>query len=140
MPSTQWLTTVTILAGYAVAAAAAQLPSPTPMQTSMPAVVHPSIPTVAPAADELRRRQLSSLTSRIGSAASNLDSAVSGAFNSVLSAAGSGIPSYVTSGVLPLEGLPTGTAVQSRLGLSDSDLAALPTQGISQSSHSFGHD
>jgi len=123
MPSTQWLAAATLLAGLAAA---------TPTQTHMPTVVAPSNPTITPAVDDLRRRQFGSLTSKIGSAASNVDSAVTGVFNSVLSAAGSGLPSYVTGGVLPLEGLPTGTAVQSRLGLNDGDLAALPTQGKSQ--------
>jgi len=120
MPSTQWLAAA-LLAGMAAA---------TPTQTLMPTAVAFSVPAITPAFDDLRKRQLASLTSKIGSAAGDVDSAVTGAFNSALSAAGSGVPSYVTDGVLPLNGLPTGTAVQSRLGLSDDDLAALPTQGI----------
>ena len=121
MPSTQWLATATLLTGLAAA---------TPTQTIMPTAVAVSVPAITPAFDDLKKRQLASLTSRIGSAVSDVDSAVTGVFNSVLSDAGSGVPSYVTSGVLPLDGLPTGTAVQSRLGLSDDDVAALPTQGM----------
>lgn len=121
MPSTQqWLATATLLAGLAVA---------TPTQTPMPAAVIASVPSITPAIEYLARRQLASLTSALGSDASSLDSEVAGVYSSVLTAVGSNLPSYVTGGVLPLEGLPTGTAVQSRLGLNDSAVAALPTQG-----------
>lgn len=49
--------------------------------------------------------------------------------HSVLTGFGSDISSYVASGVPQFfQGLPTGTQVQSSLGISDSDLAALPTQ------------
>lgn len=121
MPSSQqWLATATLLTGLATA---------TPTQTPMPAAVIASVPSITPALGYLERRQLASLTSALGSDASSLDSEVAGVYSSVLTAVGSNLPSYVTGGVLPLEGLPTGTAVQSRLGLSNSDLAALPTQG-----------
>jgi hypothetical protein len=40
-------------------------------------------------------------------------------------------PSYIASGVPNFfQGFPTGTAVQSSLGISDSDLAATPTQAL----------
>ncbi|KAK0336283.1 hypothetical protein LTR02_009388 [Friedmanniomyces endolithicus] len=59
-------------------------------------------------------------------------SSVEGYANSVLSDLGSGIPSYVASGIPNyFQGFPTGKDVQSSLGLSDSDLAALPTQVLS---------
>jgi hypothetical protein len=48
---------------------------------------------------------------------------------SILDGLGSAIPSYVASGVPNFfQDFPTGTAVQSSLGLSDDDMAALPTQ------------
>jgi hypothetical protein len=55
---------------------------------------------------------------------SDIDSYVGG----VLSELGSAIPSYVASGVPEyFVNLPTGTAVMSTLGISSSDLAAVPT-------------
>ncbi|KAJ7066649.1 hypothetical protein C8F01DRAFT_1218625 [Mycena amicta] len=49
--------------------------------------------------------------------------------DSILSGLGSDIPSYVASGVPNFfQDFPTGTSVQSSLGLSDDDVAALPTQ------------
>ena len=54
---------------------------------------------------------------------------VTGAIDSVLSDLGSGIPSYVASGVPNyFQGFPTGADVKSKLGLSDNEIAALPTQ------------
>ncbi|KAJ7281609.1 hypothetical protein C8J57DRAFT_1298129 [Mycena rebaudengoi] len=50
--------------------------------------------------------------------------------NSILEGLGSAIPSYVASGTFP-----TGTAVQSSLGLSDADVAALPTQVLNLPSY-----
>lgn len=48
--------------------------------------------------------------------------------SSELGSLGSDVPSYVASGVPNFfQGFPTGSAVQSSLGLHDSDLAALPT-------------
>ncbi|KAJ7103141.1 hypothetical protein B0H15DRAFT_196460 [Mycena belliarum] len=56
--------------------------------------------------------------------------------NSVLKGLGSAIPSYVASGVPNFfQDFPTGTAVQSSLGLSDSDVAALPTQVLNLPSY-----
>ncbi|KAK3674521.1 hypothetical protein LTR78_005607 [Recurvomyces mirabilis] len=55
-------------------------------------------------------------------------SSVEGDINSVLSGLGSGIPSYVASGVPNFfQGFPTGQAVESSLGIGDSELAAVPT-------------
>ncbi len=49
--------------------------------------------------------------------------------NSVLGDLGSGIPSYVASGIPNFfQGFPTGGGVQSSLGLSDDQVKALPTQ------------
>lgn len=54
---------------------------------------------------------------------------VSGAIDSVLSDLGSAVPSYVASGVPNFfQGFPTGADVKSKLGLSDNEVAALPTQ------------
>lgn len=53
---------------------------------------------------------------------------VDGDVSSILGGIGSNVPSYVASGVPQWwESLPTGTQVQSSLGLSDNDLAATPT-------------
>lgn len=50
---------------------------------------------------------------------------------SVLKGLGSDIPTYAASGILPgFQNFPTGSAVQSSLSLSDSDVAALPTQAL----------
>lgn len=52
-----------------------------------------------------------------------------GGINSILSALGSDVPSYVASGVPNFfQGFPTGDKVKSSLGLNDSQIAALPTQ------------
>ena len=52
-----------------------------------------------------------------------------GDVNSILSALGSDIPSYVASGVPNFfQDFPTGDSVKSSLGLQDSQVAALPTQ------------
>jgi len=49
--------------------------------------------------------------------------------NGVLGSLGSDIPSYVASGVPNFfQNFPTGSGVESSLGISDSDLAATPTQ------------
>lgn len=52
-----------------------------------------------------------------------------GDINSILSDLGSGIPSYVASGVPNFfQDFPTGDKVQSSLGLDSNQVAALPTQ------------
>ena len=85
------------------------------------AVPHPMI-TAAPSLVELapskvQGRDIVSDISDIGGLGSYL-SGVVGTY-----------PSYIASGVPNFfQGFPTGTAVQSSLGLSDSDLAATPTQ------------
>ena len=49
--------------------------------------------------------------------------------HSILGDLGTNIPTYVASGIQPyFEVLPTGTQVQSSIGLCSSDVAALPTQ------------
>lgn len=54
---------------------------------------------------------------------------VDGAIHSVLGDLGSAVPSYVASGVPNFfQDLPNGLDVKKKLGLSDSDIAALPTQ------------
>jgi hypothetical protein len=82
--------------------------------------------------DIQRRQILDSLTSKLGSAASNLESAAAGAIKSVISGFGSDLPTSLTSlvgsGALALA-VPTASAVRSSLGLSDDDVDALPTQG-----------
>ncbi|MCJ1240793.1 hypothetical protein MMC14_008797 [Varicellaria rhodocarpa] len=56
-------------------------------------------------------------------------SGLAGDVNSILSALGSDIPSYVASGIPNFfQDFPTGSDVQSSLGLNDSQVSALPTQ------------
>jgi len=131
MPSMRLLASSVLLATLAAAS---------PTQTATPTAFVVSEPVITPAVNDLKRRQvLSSLTAAVGSVGGDVDSAVSGVFQSALSAVGSGLPSYVASGILPLENLPTGTAVQSSLSLSDSDVAALPTEGEENSHTVLGH-
>lgn len=60
---------------------------------------------------------------------SDLTSLAASYGESVLSALGSDLPSYVTDGILPGElNLPTGSAVMSSANISSSDLDAIPTQ------------
>jgi hypothetical protein len=122
MPSATWLLSSALLAAFAAAS-----PAPTPV-----VVGHPMITAAASLQDIQRRQILDSLTSKLGSAASNIESAAAGQIKSVISGFGSDLPtgltSLVGSGALPLA-VPTGSAVQSSLGLSDEDADALPTQG-----------
>lgn len=61
----------------------------------------------------------------------NIISDLASDVGSVLSALGSDVPSYVASGVPNFfQGFPTGSAVQSSLGLSDQQVAAYPTQAL----------
>lgn len=54
---------------------------------------------------------------------------LAGDVNSILSDLGSAVPSYVASGVPNFfQNFPTGDSVKSKLGLSDGEVAALPTQ------------
>jgi hypothetical protein len=60
---------------------------------------------------------------------SDLSSEIDSYVNTIFSELGSAIPSYVSNGLLPgLQNLPTGSAVESSLGISSSELAASPTQ------------
>lgn len=61
----------------------------------------------------------------------NIISDLASDVGSILSGLGSDIPSYVASGVPNFfQGFPSGDAVVSSLGLSDNELAALPTQAL----------
>jgi hypothetical protein len=93
------------------------VPAPVPAPTQpVAAVVQQRQPQTTPAAN---------LEQRSPDFADSVGSYV----NSVLSGIGSGVSSFVASGVPQWEvGLPTGTAVQQSVGASDSDLSAKPTQ------------
>ena len=59
----------------------------------------------------------------------NILSSVEGGINSILSQLGSDIPAFVASGVADFfQDFPSGSAVQSSLGLDSSQVAAYPTQ------------
>jgi len=91
--------------------------SPTPLPGATPtAPARVNVPTPQPTIFRARSRR-------------DILDDVGNAVDSVLSGLGSGVPSYVASGVPNFfQDFPTGTAVQSSLGLSDADVAALPTQ------------
>ncbi|KAJ7504449.1 hypothetical protein B0H11DRAFT_2154582 [Mycena galericulata] len=91
------------------------IPGPTPTSPRAHVPPPPPQPTVFTSNPRLTRR--------------NVLTDLDGDINSILSGLGSAIPSYVASGVPNFfQGFPTGTAVQSSLGLADADIAALPTQ------------
>ncbi|KAJ7043550.1 hypothetical protein C8F04DRAFT_1072484 [Mycena alexandri] len=101
--------------------------SPTPIPGATPtsplaAHAPPSRPTVFSSNPRVARR--------------NVLTDLDGDINSILSGLGSAIPSYVASGVPNFfQDFPTGTAVASSLGLSDDDLAAIPTQVLNLPSY-----
>ncbi|MCJ1223901.1 hypothetical protein MMC12_000544 [Toensbergia leucococca] len=94
--------------------ASAAVPRPAAVAQEQP-LITPSPATWDPTKTAKSRRDvLSDLTSDI---------------DSVLSGLGSNIPSYVASGVPNFfQGFPSGSAVESSLGINSSQLAALPTQ------------
>jgi len=101
--------------------------SPTPIPGATPtspiaAHAYPAQPTVFSSNPRVARRNI--LT--------DVDKDV----DSILSGLGSAIPSYVASGVPNFfQDFPTGTAVQSSLGLSDDAIDALPTQVLNLPSY-----
>jgi hypothetical protein len=100
------------LALLALVPFALAVPAPSPVAVPAP---HPMITARASLGD--RNIQHRDVFSSIKGAESYLTSVI-GAF-----------PSYVASGVPNFfQGFPTGSAVESSLGISDSDLAATPTQ------------
>jgi len=93
--------------------------SPAPIPAAAAAAEHPMI---TPSPSEWSPTK--TFNSRRG-----VVSDLEGDVNSVLSALGSNIPSYVASGVPNFfQDFPTGDKVKSSLGLNDSQIAALPTQ------------
>ena len=107
-----------------LAALPAALAAPAPAQVAV--APHPMItppPSLAPRMPP-SRVQLVHQRNIISSAASDL----AGLTSYVESLVGT-FPSYIASGVPNFfQGFPTGSAVESSLGISDSDLAATPTQ------------
>ncbi|KAJ7180607.1 hypothetical protein C8R46DRAFT_1210941 [Mycena filopes] len=101
--------------------------SPTPIPGATPTS---PMPTHAPS----RPTAFSSTPRAI--ARRNFLTDLDGDIDSILSGLGSAIPSYVASGVPNFfQDFPTGTAVQSSLGLSDDDMAAIPTQVLNLPSY-----
>ena len=97
-------------------ALAAPAPAPAAIPRPVTAVPHPMITARAELSDraELQDRDIISSIAGLGSYLSS----VVGTY-----------PSYIASGVPNFfQGFPTGSAVESSLGISDSDLAATPTQ------------
>jgi hypothetical protein len=100
-------------------ALAAPAPAPAAIPRPVIAAPHPMITARAELSDrtELQERDIISSISSIAGLGSYLSSVV-GTY-----------PSYIASGVPNFfQGFPTGSAVESSLGISDSDLAATPTQ------------
>jgi hypothetical protein len=88
-------------------------PSPRPAPAALPLAAPHPLPTASPV------EHTPSKTRR------DLRDSIS----SVLGSLGSSIPSYVAEGVADFfQNIPSGSAVQSSLGLDSSQLAALPTQ------------
>jgi len=107
------------LAALSLLAFPLTLCSPAPIPAAAAAAKHPMI---TPSPSEWSPTKTSK--SRRG-----VVSDLEGDINSVLSALGSNIPSYVASGVPNFfQDFPTGDKVKSSLGLNDSQIAALPTQ------------
>lgn len=93
--------------------------SPAPLQ---PAAAAPEQPLVTPSPASWEASK--TYKSRRG-----LVSDLAGDVASILGSLGSDIPSYVASGVPNFfQGFPSGDAVKNKLGLNDSEVAALPTQ------------
>lgn len=100
------------------------LANPTPAHVERVQITPAPIP-VHPEHVYYQRDIVDSVTSAVGSLASQAGNYA----ESVLSDLGSGIPSYVTDGILPgAVNLPTGSQVMSSAGVSSSDLEAIPTQ------------
>jgi hypothetical protein len=96
--------------------------SPAPSPRPQPNAVAPREPVITPSQVEYH-------PSRTWKSRRDILSDIDGDINSVLSGLGSGIPSYVASGIPNFfQDFPTGDNVKSSLGLDDSQLAALPTQ------------
>ena len=92
-------------------------PAPAPAEPTVfhgAAIAPVAEPTAAPDLELVRR---------------GLGSDISSYVDSVASKVGSGLSSFVNTGILDFpDGFPTGTAVESSLGISSSDLQATPTQ------------
>jgi hypothetical protein len=96
--------------------------SPAPSPRPQPDAVAPRAPVITPSQVEYH-------PSRTWKSRRDILSNIEGDINSVLSGLGSGIPSYVASGIPNFfQDFPTGDDVKSSLGIDDSQLAALPTQ------------
>ena len=86
-------------------------------------------PAAQPAANPVINEQVLATPSAVEWSPTKTRRDLAGDIKSVLGSLGSDIPSYVASGVANFfQDFPSGTAVQSSLGLDDSQLAALPTQ------------
>lgn len=111
---------IELLAATLLATGALAHPTYTPSHAEVALVTPAPIP-VHPEHLYYQRDIIDSITS-LGSRADSY-------LHSVLTALGSGIPSYVTEGILPGQvNLPTGSQVLSSANISSSDVAALPTQ------------
>ena len=95
------------------------LPEPTHFP-NRPAEQIPALVTASPASSNSPTRTYKNRR--------DILSDVGGDVSSILGGIGSNVPSYVASGIPQWwENLPTGTQVESSLGINDSDLAATPT-------------
>ena len=96
--------------------------SPTPLPQPDAVRAAPREPIITPSVAEYSPSRTFQVQKR------NFLSSVEGYAESIVSDLGSNIPSFVASGVQPyFQGLPTGDAVKSSLGLNNSQLAAVPT-------------
>ncbi|KAK5169063.1 uncharacterized protein LTR77_006372 [Saxophila tyrrhenica] len=103
---------------------AAATPAPSPYPDPNPDPISPRHPEITPSAVEYHPTRTYRHRRDLGDVFSDVESGV----NSVLSDLGN-LPSYVASGIAPFfQDYPDSSAVQSSLSLSDSEVAALPTQ------------
>jgi hypothetical protein len=103
-------------------------PAPAPIAAPI-AVARPHYPIITPA-PSLTQRNPSRVQERgvVSSIISDATSDIAGLGTYLSSVIGT-YPSYIASGVPNFfQNFPTGSAVESSLGISDSDLAATPTQ------------
>jgi hypothetical protein len=101
-------------------------PAPAPIAAPI-ALANPHYPVITPPpslADRSRIQERGAISSVISDATSDI-----AGLGSYLSSLIGTYPSYIASGVPNFfQNFPTGSAVESSLGISDSDLAATPTQ------------
>lgn len=138
MPSTRLLTATALALVFTSSSWASPAPAPTAAPTL--AIASPLIPaptaviTPSPSLPPTRTYLQHGLRNR--GILSDIESAVEGDIDSILSAIGTDLPSWFASGIPEwFESLPTGSAVLSSANVSSTDLDAKPTQVLNLPSY-----